>query len=352
MDYPPKIPQRTYATTLDEQLAQLASDPMILCFAASRRQLSADPYRPLYHYVNPEGNLNDPNGLCYWQGRYHLFYQAYPPPDPRQHWGHAVSDDLVHWQDLPLAIYPGIEEKCSSFNFGPIAPGGVHTPSAMPDGKGGVYVIHNINHGKPTQGWDHIMSLTRHLTLGRDGTLGIEPVPAVESLRCDHQSVAGMSLPPNREVVLEGIEGNAMELAAEIDPGDAREVCIHALRSPGGEEHTAISFYRLGHMTVRKGRPQQDALALDTSRSSLLPDVLARPPEVAPFELEEGEPLKLRVFVDRSVVEVFANGRQCLALRVYPARQDSVGVSIRAQGGQATLHALDAWRMKSIWRPE
>ena len=52
--------------------------------------------------------------MCYWQGRYHLFYQAYPLEDTRQHWGHAVSDDLVHWEDLPLAIYPGIENCCFS----------------------------------------------------------------------------------------------------------------------------------------------------------------------------------------------------------------------------------------------
>ena len=64
--------------------------------------------------MNPEGTLNDPNGLCFWQGRWHLFYQAYPPEDRRQHWGHAVSDDLIHWRDLPLAIYPNPEDKCFS----------------------------------------------------------------------------------------------------------------------------------------------------------------------------------------------------------------------------------------------
>ena len=112
--YPSKVPQRGYPTTLAEQLDALDSDQLMRRFAASRRRQAADRFRPTYHYVNPEGNLNDPNGLCYWQGRYHLFYQAYPPEDPRQHWGHAFSDDLVHWQDLPLAIYPGIEEKCFS----------------------------------------------------------------------------------------------------------------------------------------------------------------------------------------------------------------------------------------------
>ncbi len=60
---------------------------MMMRFAASRERLSADPYRPGYRYVNPESKLNDPNGLCYWQGRYHLFHQAYPPEHYRQHWG-------------------------------------------------------------------------------------------------------------------------------------------------------------------------------------------------------------------------------------------------------------------------
>ena len=114
MDRASKVPQRSYPVTLEEQLEQLETDELVARFARSRSQLSSDPYRPIYHYVNPEGRLNDPNGLCYWQGRYHLFYQAYPPEDPRQHWGHAVSDDLIHWADLPLAIYPGIEHAATA----------------------------------------------------------------------------------------------------------------------------------------------------------------------------------------------------------------------------------------------
>src|SRR5215204_1210534 len=78
------------------QEAQLRHDPALRRFAVSRQELAADPYRPLYHFVSPEGDLNDPNGLCFWQGQWHLFYQAYPPENPRPHWGHAVSDDLIH----------------------------------------------------------------------------------------------------------------------------------------------------------------------------------------------------------------------------------------------------------------
>jgi beta-fructofuranosidase len=42
-------------------------------FAESRQRLAADPYRPLYHFVSPESGLNDPNGLCFWRGCWHLF---------------------------------------------------------------------------------------------------------------------------------------------------------------------------------------------------------------------------------------------------------------------------------------
>jgi beta-fructofuranosidase len=90
-------------------------------------------------------------------------------------------------------------------------------------------------------------------------------------------------------------------------------------------------------------------ITIDTSYSSLLPDVRSRAPETAPVFLDRDEPLRLRVFVDRSVVEVFINGRQCVALRVYPGREDSLGVSLRAQGQDAELRSLDAWQMKGIY---
>jgi len=60
------------------------------------------------------------------------------------------------------------------------------------------------------------------------------------------------------------------------------------------------------------------------------------------------EPLNPRVFIDKRVVEVFVNGRQCVALRVYPGRKDSVGISFRTQGQEAQLRSLDARQMKNI----
>jgi len=67
-----------------------------------------DPHRPTYHFLPPSGWMNDPNGLLVVDGRLHLFYQHNPagPFHDRIHWGHAVSDDLVHWCHLPIALTP------------------------------------------------------------------------------------------------------------------------------------------------------------------------------------------------------------------------------------------------------
>ena len=512
-DYGSLVPKYTFPDALEEQEATLATNPLVRRFVESRKPYAGDPHRPLYHYVSPEGPMNDPNGLCYWRGRWHLFYQGYPPEDPRVHWGHAVSEDLAHWRDLPYAIYPNPEERCYSgatlveadrviamyhgvgvgnmvavssdplllnwkkvadkavipikapdgsdrpyrvfdpciwkkdgtyyslsagtrpggpagkpvradfllrsddlehwedvhyfveedgytlvgddgacpyfwpignrhillffshmsggqyllgdydtqrdkfvvthgakFNFGPAVPSGVHAPSATADGKGGVIVIFNMNPGKPTEGWNQLMTLPRRLTVEGDD-LFIEPVAGVESLRENPQRFEAITLPANQEVVINSLRGNAMELVAEIDPKDVPMVEMNVLRSPGKEEHTRIAFFRnRGFRDRGQGvRGDQSLITLDSSYSSCAPDVLPRAPETAPVFIEPDEPLKLRVFVDRSVVEVFVNGRQCVAVRVYPAREDSVGVSFRSQGADSELKSLHAWQMKSIW---
>ena len=113
-DYVSKVPKRNYSTTLIDQRRELEDDLLIERFKHSRASFASDPHRPLYHFVSPENRLNDPNGLCYWKENWHLFYQGYPPEDPRQHWGHAISKDLIHWEDLPYAIYPNPEKACFS----------------------------------------------------------------------------------------------------------------------------------------------------------------------------------------------------------------------------------------------
>ena len=480
-----------------------------------RKALADDPLRPLYHFSPPSLLLHDPAGLCWWQGKYHLFYLS------ERGKGHAVSDDLVHWRDLPVLppafsggtgqlwadgdrvitgwasgkhdeislatatdpllldwvehpenpVYgpgvlqpgndnflwregetyymtvrrtqrfepgldflsgrptslellrcrsadlttwewlgnfledidytqPGDDCACNNvlpigdgkhlilwfshrsgaqyyvgtfdrerahldigshglMNFGPNARGGLHAPSGFVDPKGRCIGIWNILENWPQEGWNEVMSLPRQFSLidyesfasperaALFAPLRIEPIAELETLRFDPVRVEDVVIPANGETVLSEVKGKAMELEVVIDPMEAREVGIMVLRSPDGEEETTITLFMHSWLSWLPDGPRQ--LALDVSRASLHPDVRSRSPEMGYLYLEDGEPLRLRVYIDRSLVEVFANGRQSLTLRCRPTREDSSGVSVFARGRDAKLVTLDAYQMRSVW---
>lgn len=76
--------------------------------ASDTTSFYSEKHRPQLHF-SPQANwMNDPNGMVYHNGNYHLFYQYYPDGmvwGP-MHWGHAISKDLVSWKHLPIALYP------------------------------------------------------------------------------------------------------------------------------------------------------------------------------------------------------------------------------------------------------
>jgi beta-fructofuranosidase len=387
------------------QMVAVSSDPLLVHW----EKLTGTTVLPLnangrrYHFLSAEAlpyRLYDP---CIWQ-KDGLYYSLSGSVDYHGPGGKPMlaeflfrSPDLVHWEFVHQFVQgnhftqPGDDGACpyfwpigqrhiliffshtssaqyllgdydrqrdefavtahGRFCFGPVVPGAVQAPSATPDGHGGLIAIFNMNPGRQDRRTDGLMTLPRRLTLAGPEDLRQEPAGAVESLRGEHRHLDSVALPANQELVLPGIRGNALELSAEIDPRDAPTIELNVLRSEHAEEVTRIALFRDRNVTSRFIPPQQklSMVTLDNAHSSLLPEAQSRPPETAPVLIPPGEPFRLRVFIDRSVVEVFINGRQCVAVRAYPSRTDSLGVSLRAQGRDAELRSLDAWQMKSIY---
>jgi fructan beta-fructosidase len=81
---------------------------IVSCKAEKEQTAYSEKYRPQFHFSPPGNWMNDPNGLVFYDGEYHLYYQYFPDSTVwgPMHWGHAVSTDLVHWANLPVALYP------------------------------------------------------------------------------------------------------------------------------------------------------------------------------------------------------------------------------------------------------
>lgn len=127
-----------------------------------RAQVQADRFCQSFHLQPPVGWLNDPNGLCCYGGAYHAFFQ-YSPFDVNggvKHWGHAVSSDLLHWEKLPVMLYPDSEFDCH----------GVYSGSALVEGQT-MYLYYTGNVKHPGE-YDYIREGRGHnlcLGISRDG---------------------------------------------------------------------------------------------------------------------------------------------------------------------------------------
>jgi beta-fructofuranosidase len=222
---------------------------------------------------------------------------------------------------------------------GELDPGGTfYAPQAFRDEQGRRLMFGWLREQRPeahqaAAGWSGCMTLPRVLTLADDGRLVQTPAPEVERLRGKSTRFRDLSVKPERAGLLDAVRGDALELEASVETGDAERWGLLLRQAPGALEVTRLT------VDVKGGR-----LELDTRGGSETEGV-SKEIHSVPLEIRPGEPVKLRVFVDRSVIEVYANG-VCLTSRVYPGRSDSLGVDLWAAGGTARVKELTAWTMR------
>jgi len=189
---------------------------------------------------------------------------------------------------------------------------------------------------RQASGWSGTLSLPRVLWLSDDKMLRMAPVEELSALRTKSRTYESLEVRDGEALWLDEVAGDSLELSVEVRPGGAQWVGVKVCCSPPGasdEAEETVVFY---DAVERK-------LKIDTSRSSLGEG--SKSVEGGPLDLGPDEVLKLRVFVDRSVVEVFANDRQAVMRRIYPTRGDSVSVCLFSVGADVVVERLQAWDM-------
>jgi fructan beta-fructosidase len=202
--------------------------------------------------------------------------------------------------------------------------------------------MNNWDYGQdiPTSPWRSAQSLPREVRLKAygDGVRLIQmPVSELRRLRADHSAVSGTTVTPGGDPLAgRGISGDALEIVAVFEPAASSEFGLKVRK--GASEETVVGY------DVARGEAFVDRAR--SGRTDFSPKFTGR--HAAPLPVEEGR-VELHVFVDRSSVEVFANGgRATLTDQIFPGPA-SDGVSLYAKGGAARLVSLEAWKLRSAW---
>ncbi|MBO7745894.1 glycoside hydrolase family 32 protein [Paenibacillus sp. MWE-103] len=188
------------------------------------------------------------------------------------------------------------------------------------------------------EGWAGVQAVPRILRLDPEtGELLIRPIPELERLRGERAEL-GSAEPLAGERALP-VSGKAIELELTAETGPDAAWGIRFFRSPNGEEECALEFDRAaGVVRLVRERMNGDA-------------AMHRFPLEAPLPASASGRFEIRVFLDRSTVEVIVNERTALSGRVYPFREDSEGLAVYGDGA-AALPVLNAYRLAPVWSEE
>jgi sucrose-6-phosphate hydrolase SacC (GH32 family) len=168
-----------------------------------------------------------------------------------------------------------------------------------------------------------IQSLPRELSLDDDGMLEIRPLRELAQLRTHQKEVRDITIKSGDTQVLEGMEGDTIELEVVFDAPQASEFGLRILANAKGENGFKI--------------------ASGTDRETITLDYVE-----PPFKLKEGEDLTLRIFIDKGMIEVFVNDRQA-AVAWHEYEPENQHIALYANGGEVKVNKVTCWSMKSIY---
>jgi beta-fructofuranosidase len=185
-------------------------------------------------------------------------------------------------------------------------------------------------------GWAGMMSLPRILTLHPDNTLGMVPAPELSRLRSKHYYATDITVTETPHTI-ENVLGAALEIVAVFTRGDASAFGI-ALSGPrdNAEEAAILYDHAAGQLSIENMPSNVDS-------------IIHYEVERGPVKLADNGHLQLHIFIDSSVIEIFANNMTCFTERIYLSRNDHPVISLFARGGNAKILSLDIWEMQSIW---
>lgn len=226
----------------------------------------------------------------------------------------------------PFHVGRYVEEKFHAESNGRLDCGAYYAPITQLD-EGGRRILwgwiqeRRSREAQVKAGWSGVLLLPRVLTIRKDGRLGIDPALQCRSLRGTRRHFANLAIPDNRPLRVADVEGDALEILADFHIGGAGEIGLRVL------EDVPI-VYNVAAKRLTVGEPGSEANGQ--------------------FALDPGESLRLNVFIDCSVIEVFVNGRGCYTGRAYPEDMSRLGVSLHARGESAKLKSMVVYEMKPI----
>jgi beta-fructofuranosidase len=168
-----------------------------------------------------------------------------------------------------------------------------------------------------------IQSLPRELELPKDGVLRIRPLRELEVLRGKKKEEKKIAVTSDTLYAPKEISGNAIELEVSFKATTAKEFGLDVLCDSNGANGMRVAYL-----------PESKTLRVGAVN--------------APFELKKDEELTLRIFVDKNLVEVFANDRQA-ALSAAAYARANLGIRLMSKGGDTTVRSFKCWTMKSIY---